>query len=985
MRVHTIYIVLLASILFFAAPSISAHSTGSSLTATLQTENRANPVLILTNQGSEPCKIASTALGTITITRLDQQGKEIDAVPIQVGFEEDPALFLQDQLEELAPAESLEIPLPVSDLNSKPALRTIVWSPEAGSFGALYPFSPDTPYQLALTYSIPLVEVEGPPLCGSATATTGSTLPPLIEQAATVPWWVGAAILTSIILILILLIWIWKKRRSPGTTKTKKSSTHQILKAVLIGSLLAGLAATRPVSADYTVPAGDEGAFNECMDTFNSHPDITGPILDALGRGTIVIETNRDRENYATDYPDGSYHIHWDPESVYNYHSDGGTITSTPCDRLFHEMYHVYEMMNGTFNRAPCGSSGIETKEVTATRAQNQLREALGLPPRTHYGDTPLPTGDCSEPAAPSDCTGSDCGSSRGDPHLKTFDTLRYSFQAAGEFILAKSTVDTFEVQVRQQPWLDSRTVAVTTAVSMRNGTDRIELHLQNGSPILLINGSAQTITKRTLPAGGTVSSVNGRKITVTWPDGTTVVTGPVGSLNLDITVNPSPERVGKLEGLLGNYNAETADDLVIRGTTETVTPAFESLYPRFADSWRVTPESSLFTYSDGTSTETYTDRRFPYQEVTADTVPNRAFAEAVCTAMGVIDPVSRENCIIDVASTGRPEFAASALADQQAAAITRDDTGEAITLTTEEDDTARASFDATAGEQVFVDLINASATSRCGTLLLFNQAGDRIATGCIINGRGSIDTTELPESGRYTISIANWSEMPAARLRLIRVQDQSIDITPDGPVVEAQLATPGMKTIATFQAEAGQNVFIEATESTLPSQCGGLKLLSPEGKTLKTGCIIGSSGSINTTELPERGTYSVVLDPSDRDVGSAKLRLYAISNLEESITIGGSAVQLQLDKPGTSARLNFTGTAGQTVFIEVTDNTLPGQCGGFALIDAAGERVANGCILGATGSMEEDGIALPADGRYTILIDPSDEHIGSLKVRVRE
>src|SRR5262249_13275931 len=43
-------------------------------------------------------------------------------------------------------------------------------------------------------------------------------------------------------------------------------------------------------------------------------------------------------------------------------------------------------------------------------------------------------------------------GGSNGDPHLHTFDGLPYEFQAAGEFVLARSTVGGFEVQARQQP-----------------------------------------------------------------------------------------------------------------------------------------------------------------------------------------------------------------------------------------------------------------------------------------------------------------------------------------------------------------------------------------------------------------------------------------------------------------------------------------------------------------------------------------------------
>jgi len=99
-----------------------------------------------------------------------------------------------------------------------------------------------------------------------------------------------------------------------------------------------------------------------------------------------------------------------------------------------------------------------------AVRAQNRLRIALGLKPRTHYGYDRLPTGRCIHHVNPISCRGG-CGETNGDPHLLTFDKLRYDFQAAGEFVVTRNKKGDFEVQSRQQPWADSRYVSINTAV----------------------------------------------------------------------------------------------------------------------------------------------------------------------------------------------------------------------------------------------------------------------------------------------------------------------------------------------------------------------------------------------------------------------------------------------------------------------------------------------------------------------------------------
>src|SRR5262249_6586062 len=71
-------------------------------------------------------------------------------------------------------------------------------------------------------------------------------------------------------------------------------------------------------------------------------------------------------------------------------------------------------------------------------------------------GDVPLPPGTI--------------GSSSGDPHLMTFDRVRYDAQAVGELILAHDTVDDTTIQVRTRK-LNSL-VAVNDAVAAKFGPD---------------------------------------------------------------------------------------------------------------------------------------------------------------------------------------------------------------------------------------------------------------------------------------------------------------------------------------------------------------------------------------------------------------------------------------------------------------------------------------------------------------------------------
>jgi hypothetical protein len=96
------------------------------------------------------------------------------------------------------------------------------------------------------------------------------------------------------------------------------------------------------------------------------------------------------------------------------------------------------------------------------------------------------------------------------------------------------------------------------------------------------------------------------------------------------------------------------------------------------------------------------------------------------------------------------------------------------------------------------------------------------------------------------------------------------------GPEVTAVIAQAGAVARFTFAGSAGQRVEVEVSATTLPNQCSPLQLHQPDGTVLSTGCVIGGVGDIAAVTLPEGGQYTLVVDPRDRTVGEATLRLAA-------------------------------------------------------------------------------------------------------------
>jgi len=245
-------------------------------------------------------------------------------------------------------------------------------------------------------------------------------------------------------------------------------------------------------------------------------------------------------------------------------------------------------------------------------------------------------------------------GDDAGDVHLVTFDHLAYDFQGVGEFVSVRSIDDNFEIQTRKRPWRTSRVVSVNSAVAMNVAGDRIGIY-NDRDPALYINGVPTLIANDLMLPNGGIIRISPWVYIIEWPDGIQVqVYQKCSYLNLKILL---PETMrGLVEGLLGNFNGNRADDLTTRdGIILSHSPSFSQLYQQYGESWRITQEESLFDYLEGTTTETYTDKTFPGSSVTTAVLSDsqREQAEQICRDAGVTDPVILEACILDVGLTG--------------------------------------------------------------------------------------------------------------------------------------------------------------------------------------------------------------------------------------------------------------------------------------------------------------------------------------------
>ena len=243
-----------------------------------------------------------------------------------------------------------------------------------------------------------------------------------------------------------------------------------------------------------------------------------------------------------------------------------------------------------------------------------------------------------------------------GDVHFTTFDQLIVQNQAAGEFLVFDNEVAT--VQVRTEPWKDSDSVSVATAVAARMGDHTVSIHLDTETLVgetYLDGGLAETERGESVAIGGAALSWSGFSWMVVWPDGTELKVFP-DTTGLVVFVSSESESVGMFggdgDGIAENDRVTRSG--VVMSTDRSQPMSWDEHYDVYVDSWRITQEESLFYYGPGESTGTYTIEGFPasYWEVSDLAPVVRDEAEAACVGGGITRADILEACILDVSLT---------------------------------------------------------------------------------------------------------------------------------------------------------------------------------------------------------------------------------------------------------------------------------------------------------------------------------------------
>ncbi len=316
---------------------------------------------------------------------------------------------------------------------------------------------------------------------------------------------------------------------------------------------------------------------------------------------------------------------------------------------------------------------------------------------------------------------------------------------------------------------------------------------------------------------------------------------------------------------------------------------------------------------------------------------------------------------------------------------------GTPVTVTTNTPgQNVQLTFSGTAGQQASLLLTNSTYPSCDSPVVsLLAPDGRQLGSTSLCNSStGFIPTVTLPASGTYTVVIApQGADTGSVTVTLFLFNNQVGTITPSpappGTPVTVTTNTPGQNVQLTFSGTAGQSVSLELTNSTFPEWNLYAYVLAPDGSVLSSTQVDTTTGFINAAVLPVTGTYTVLLAPAGTSVGSVTVTLFLFNNEVGTITPSpappGTPVTVTTNTPGQNVQLTFSGTAGQSVSLELTNSTFP-EWNLYAYVLAPDGSVLSSTQVDTTTGFINAAV-LPVTGTYTVLLAPAGTSVGSVTV----
>jgi RHS repeat-associated protein len=285
--------------------------------------------------------------------------------------------------------------------------------------------------------------------------------------------------------------------------------------------------------------------------------------------------------------------------------------------------------------------------------------------------------------------------------------------------------------------------------------------------------------------------------------------------------------------------------------------------------------------------------------------------------------------------------------------------------------------FDAPAGQRV---ALNVTSAAMAGIISLQHPKGNSLSSTNFGGSAAFSEPVTLATAGTYTAVTATNGWGGDVQFDLIAVPDDTVDTvgpTPQGATKTLATTGAGQNARLRFEGSAGQRIAFRTNSFGGPTtMCASL--IGPAGDAVISKSCGNGPLFYGPAVLPDDGTYEIVYDPAGMSTFTASATVYDVpADVETTITpsdTGGTATATNTS-PGQDVLVRFDGVAGERVALKV--NSITGYTNSKVRLSVRGpggnEILAPAGLTSAACCSWLDPVTLPADGQYTIVVDPWD------------